>query len=185
MADLPDTPPSGKTWTIFDLWAKYEDITMHFNDLLMRLRTQALAGVAALSTLVGIFTKTDPSSVHISWEIASAVFVGLSIFWVAIWIVDFWYYNPLLVGAVAALLKLEELSTNPPATIKIDLSTLIEESVKTGFPNTFTWRQRIRLRFGVIAFYFLVFVALLGGLGFSVYKELGTWSAPIEALCCV
>jgi hypothetical protein len=37
------------------LWEKYEDIAMHFNDLLIRLRTQSLAGVAALSALVGIF----------------------------------------------------------------------------------------------------------------------------------
>src|ERR1019366_10562259 len=91
-----------KQWTVHDLWAKYEDIAMHFNDLLIRLRTQALAAVAALSTLVGIFTKTDPNSVHVSWEIATAVFLGLSIFWIAIWIIDFCYYNRLLIGAVAA-----------------------------------------------------------------------------------
>jgi hypothetical protein len=38
-------------WPIQKLWEKYEDITMHFNDLIIKLRTQALAGVAALSTL--------------------------------------------------------------------------------------------------------------------------------------
>jgi hypothetical protein len=27
-------PLDVKAWTIHDLWAKYEDITMHFNDLL-------------------------------------------------------------------------------------------------------------------------------------------------------
>jgi len=36
-----------------ELWEKYEDIAMHFNDLIIKLRTQALAGVVALSTLVG------------------------------------------------------------------------------------------------------------------------------------
>jgi hypothetical protein len=61
-------PLDAKAWTIHDLWAKYEDITMHFNDLLIRLRTQALAGVAALSTLVGIFTRTDKDGIHISWQ---------------------------------------------------------------------------------------------------------------------
>jgi hypothetical protein len=44
-------------WPVFEVWKKYEEITMHFNDLLMRLRTQALAAVAALATIVGIFSK--------------------------------------------------------------------------------------------------------------------------------
>jgi hypothetical protein len=35
---------------IRELWEKYEEITMHFNDLIIRLRTQALAGVAAVCT---------------------------------------------------------------------------------------------------------------------------------------
>jgi hypothetical protein len=92
------------------LWEKYEDIAMHFNDLIIRLRTQALAGVAALSTLVGIFAKTDLGSFSYTWEIAGFVFSGLSLFWIAIWVLDFGYYNRLLMGAVAALLELEKLS---------------------------------------------------------------------------
>ena len=31
---------------VLDQWYKYEQIAMHFNDLLMRFRTQALAGLA-------------------------------------------------------------------------------------------------------------------------------------------
>jgi hypothetical protein len=69
-----------KQWSVHDLWAKYEDIAMHFNDLLIRLRTQALAAVAALITLVGIFTKTEPENIHLSWEIATAVLIGLAYF---------------------------------------------------------------------------------------------------------
>jgi hypothetical protein len=45
-------------------------------------------GASAISTVVGIFTKTDPNSVHISWEIVTAVFAGLLIFWLAIWTID-------------------------------------------------------------------------------------------------
>lgn len=36
---------------VFEVWTKYEDIAMHFNDLLIKLRTQALGGVAAISAL--------------------------------------------------------------------------------------------------------------------------------------
>jgi hypothetical protein len=79
-------------WPLKDVWEKYEDIAMHFNDLLIRLRTQALAAVAAISTLVTIFGKTgaDPK---LSWELAALIFSLLAVFWIAIWIIDFCYYN--------------------------------------------------------------------------------------------
>jgi hypothetical protein len=46
-------------WPLKEVWKDYEEIAMHFNDLLIKLRTQALGGVAALSALVGIFGKTE------------------------------------------------------------------------------------------------------------------------------
>jgi hypothetical protein len=52
-----DTDDEG--WPIFDVWKKYEQIAMHFNDLLIRIRTQALAGVAALSAFTGLFAKAE------------------------------------------------------------------------------------------------------------------------------
>jgi len=66
---------SGDGWAIKELWEKYEEIAMHFNDLLIRLRTQALGGVAALSTLVGLFAKTS-ASVNTSWKIAAVFFLS-------------------------------------------------------------------------------------------------------------
>jgi hypothetical protein len=38
-------------WPICELWDKYEQIAMHFNDLLIRLRTQALATTGCFSEL--------------------------------------------------------------------------------------------------------------------------------------
>jgi hypothetical protein len=103
--DARNTPagrvkPEG--WPLKDVWEKYEDIAMHFNDLLIRLRTQALAAVAAISTLVTIFGKTgaDPK---LSWELAALVFSLLAVFWIAILVIDFCYNNRLLIGAVAAI----------------------------------------------------------------------------------
>jgi hypothetical protein len=66
------------------LWAKYEDITMHFNDLLMRLRSQSLAGIAAVSTLVGLFTKEGAADVQLGWMQATGIFIAMAAFWVAI-----------------------------------------------------------------------------------------------------
>ena len=81
---VPDFPVETVNYTlnIQILWEKYEDIAMHFNDLLMRLRTQALAGIAAISTLVGIFTKAGTPEFQSDWLIAMYIFVAVSTFYI-------------------------------------------------------------------------------------------------------
>jgi hypothetical protein len=164
-------PLEVKAWTIHDLWAKYEDIAMHFNDLLIRLRTQALAAVAALSTLVGIFTKTDPNSVHISWEVATGVFGLLTVFWIAIWAIDRCYYNRLLIGAVIALRDIEAESKKTYPNVAINLSTRIEEYVAHPFSDARPWRERFQAKLGVRAFYLIVLIALIAGMVFCYWQE--------------
>ena len=95
---------------IFQLWDKYESVAMHFNDLILKIRIQALGAVAAISTIAGILNKIGNDNQSFNWTISSGVFLFLIIFWVAIWIIDFRYYNRLLIGAVTAILELEELS---------------------------------------------------------------------------
>jgi hypothetical protein len=107
--DEKSAGPTNDGWPIYELWKKYEDIAMHFNDLLITLRTRALAAVAALATIIGIFAK-ESGQPHTSWEMVSFAFAFLLLFWIAIWVIDFKYYNRLLIGAIAAILKLEELS---------------------------------------------------------------------------
>jgi hypothetical protein len=150
-------------WPILKLWEKYEDITMHFNDLIIKLRTSALAGVAALSTLVGVFAKSDPGHFGITWEIAFCVFLALAAFWVAIWILDFSYYNKLLIGAVAALIELEKISATQKRISQIKLSILVEQSVSSNVPIDLTLRQRWNILWGRWAFYLIVLFALFAG----------------------
>src|SRR5581483_7463808 len=108
-----------------ELWSRYEEITMHFNELLMRLRLQSLAGIAAVSTLVGLFSKEGIADVRVSWLVATGIFLALALFWVAIWCLDFLYYNRLLGGAVAGLLQLEDQIKSGTVT-NIQMSTTIE-----------------------------------------------------------
>jgi hypothetical protein len=150
-------------WLIKDLWEKYEEIAMHFNDLLIRLRTPALAGVAAISTLVSIFARSG-SDLRMSWEVAVGVFLFLCLFWIAIWIIDFRYYNRLLIGAVAALIALENASKSRSRVRHIDMSTRVENAVAA---RGEMWRS-IKSGLGRWAFYVIVFVALIGGLCFSI-----------------
>ena len=142
---------------------------MHFNDLLIKLRTQALGAVAAISTLLSIFSKSGTDN-EISWELAIAVFFFLCIFWIAIWILDFYYYNRLLVGAVEAILNIEAISKDKLYIRHIDISTKIELAVagkSASFDKKMCEQYRI-LSFGRRAFYIIVVIALAIGFGVSI-----------------
>lgn len=166
-------------WPIRELWEKYEEVTMHFNDLIIRLRTQALAGVAALSALVGIFAKADLGAFGYTWEIAGCVFLGLVLFWIAIWVLDFAYYNQLLIGSVAALLELERESATSATISQIRLSTLVENAVASRAKFDLTTMQKFRIIAPRWTFYGLVFVALVAGAGVSFYEHFHTPWHPV------
>jgi len=126
-----------------DLWYKYESIAMHFNDLLMKLRMQALAGLAAVVTIFCLYS--DKIAADFREKAGFAVGIVLSLAWIAIWAVDFYYYQKLLVGAVDAIVEIEKATQGA-----VNLSTRIEQK----FPS---WCPRI----GPWVFYSLVFVALV------------------------
>jgi hypothetical protein len=144
------------------LWAKYQDVVMHFNDLLMRLRSQGLAGIAAVSTLVGIFTREGNSDVSTEWLVATFIFLALALFWIAIWCLDLLYYNRMLMGAVAALIDLEKKSKGLNLD-GIDMSTTIAEGFGTKI-------KYVSIR-GVVAFYGIVLFAIVCGVLFSWFMH--------------
>jgi hypothetical protein len=148
------------------LWEKYEDIAMHFNDLLMRLRSQSIAGIAALSTVVGVLTKGDVTDERVSWLVAAMIFVAMALIWVAIWCIDFLYYNVLLTGAVSALQQLEE-ETQRGGPKSINMSTLIEAQFRKP-PNISSFS-------GVLLFYGIVLTLLVSGAMFCLVMH---WRDP-------
>jgi hypothetical protein len=97
-----------------------------------------MAAHPSLAAVVAISTVADPNSVHISWEIATAVFAGLLIFWLAIWTIDRFYYNRLLIGAVIAL---REIEIHP--SLVITMSTTIEKFVANPKDDR-PFRDRVR-----------------------------------------
>jgi hypothetical protein len=151
---------------IFEVWKTYEEVAMHFNDLLLKLRIQALAGVAALAVLAGIFSNVRTFNFQGTWIIAAACFFGLILIWSAIWALDQLYYNRLLLGSVAAIPRIEELSKTQTHVTELDLSTHIEEAVSGQ-----ALRPVPQLR-GVTAFYVIVFVTLFVGFGVTTYSAL-------------
>jgi hypothetical protein len=145
------------------LWKEYEGVAMHFNDLLIKLRTQSLAGIAAVSALVGIFSKDGGPDLHLDWVVAEAIFAAMLAFWLAIWCLDMLYYNRLLSGAVKAIIALESRTTTSEApTEEINLSTMIEAEFKAP-----VWSLKNPRFGGVVAFYAIVFGVLIAGFIFA------------------
>jgi hypothetical protein len=125
-----------------------------------------------------VFAKSDPGHFGYTWEIASCVFLALAAFWIAIWILDFSYYNKLLIGAVAALIELEKISATQKRISQIKLSTLVEQSVSSNVPFELTRRQRWNILWGRWSFYLIVLFALMAGAAFS-YNEHLTAMRPV------
>jgi hypothetical protein len=158
-------------------------VAKHLNDLLIRLRTQALGGVAAISAFATIITKGDliPS---LRWELLIGVLLLLVFFWVAVWILDALYYNRLLYGAVTAILEIEQASQKGEPVSGLRLSTRIEQAVAKGRASAGERQDRpttgctaIRGGVPVHTFYALVLAALLVGL---VLSSLAFRSLPIK-----
>lgn len=57
----PPVSPAPLDPLVLDLWKKYEDVAMHFNDLIMRWRLQAIGGLAGLVTVAGFIVGDAPS----------------------------------------------------------------------------------------------------------------------------
>jgi hypothetical protein len=152
----------------FEAWKQYQSVAMHFNDLLMRLRLQSLAAVGGLTAVAAVVVKAgvDPAT---QWEALASAFSFLGLFWIAIWILDFCYYNRLLVGAVDALIQLEREIQSGAVTHSLLLSTRIEAIVAEGKQpdNGKLGREHARWWF-----YAIVFAALMTGLGISIVKAI-------------
>lgn len=153
---------------LFSVWKEYEGVAMHFNDLLIRLRTQALGGVAALAALAAVMVRGDLAP-KLRWAVLVCAFILLVLFWVAVWILDMRYYNRLLHGAVKALLEVEELSRQKLPIPGLVLSTRIEETAERGIARSIEGRPSFgAARLPLWWFYGSVCLGLLIGLVMSI-----------------
>jgi hypothetical protein len=74
----PNPPASGIP--LFETWKEYQRIAMHFNDLLMRLRSQSLAAVGGLASVAGYAFKGDSGATITNWHALFAAFSALCVF---------------------------------------------------------------------------------------------------------
>lgn len=145
-----------------DLWKKYEDVAMHFNDLIMRWRLHAMGGLAGLVTVAG-FVVGDAATLAARYR-AMLILTGVLTFaWVAVALIDLLYYRKLLEGAVRALLQLEEKYQRGGA---ITFSTQVDHSASRG-AKLAPW-----------LFYGFGLVPLLLIIGWAIYQLMGLPPGP-------
>ncbi len=107
----------------FELWKEYEKIAMHFNSLLIQLRMRALGGVAIIIALISFNARSNTSMI-IQLKVYGFSFLILSVIWLAIFLLDFFYYNKLLLGAINSIVNLEGMKE---PDIKIKFSTDVKD----------------------------------------------------------
>jgi hypothetical protein len=153
---------------LLEAWAEHEKIAMHFNELILRVRTQALGALAAVVTVGGILLRAFSPAHHIPWGLITSVMAVLLGLWAAIWVLDFGYYNRLLTGAVDSLLALED-AINTGTKVQFNMSHTIEDSVY-GRPRT---HRREGTIWGPCLFYVIVSAVLVFGVAYSGAKFVG------------
>ncbi|MFY0644227.1 MAG: hypothetical protein JXR19_07155 [Bacteroidia bacterium] len=152
--------------THFELWKSYEDVAMHFNELLIRLRVQALAALATISSIILVISEFKDVSQSTIFYLM--IFLGAA--WVSIWILDMRYYNRLLEGAVHALLDIEKVNFEDynKKILAINLSTSIENSFGNKHKHERTkWFMDSRNWFYLVFLVAILFIA--ANIGYKVF----------------
>jgi hypothetical protein len=147
----------GEQFNALEVWKEYEEIAKHFNDLISRLRFQALAGVAGLSASIGLLADRLAGEGQTREDIAWVAFGVLTVLWFALFVLDFLYYNRLLLGAVAEIMEVERESQHATTISQLRLSTTVRDIVEAPLKD-WTWRKTLR---GPLAFYGIVFLLLV------------------------
>jgi hypothetical protein len=129
-------------------WAKAEDVAIHFNEMIMNFRLKAVGAVTLAAGLVGsvLLGKGEPPPSINLYTFALGIWF-IAIVWVAIMLIDLFYYHRLLLGAVDEVLRIEESSGG-----RLRLSTQIKKRAEEGFGDSFARG----------AFYLLPLVAMIG-----------------------
>jgi hypothetical protein len=115
-----------ETISVLDQWYRYEEIAMHFNNLIMQYRLQLLGGVGLIGTIASYLIGGKMELGKQQHWVAAVFSGGLAVLLAALASLDVFYYTKLLEGAVQALLEFER--QHP----QIQMSTRIEQIVGWG-----------------------------------------------------
>lgn len=114
--------------TTIDLWFHYEQVAMHFNEMIIQYRLQLMGGISAIGTIAGYLVGQKVESPYRRHMLRAYISLGILVIIIAAAILDVYYYNELLRGAVDAILEIESKHD------ELSLST----NIKARFPNSAT-----------------------------------------------
>lgn len=114
------------------LWFHYEEVAMHFNQLIIQYRLQLVGGAGVIGALASYLVQQKVSNRLKRYELHVVVSLVLFLVVSAAASLDIFYYNKLLQGAVDALMEYEKRHPD------YYMSTKIEASV-TGRGMTAIW----------------------------------------------
>jgi len=134
---------------------------MHFNDMIMRMRTTAISVFLALISASAIslqYNMTLTICQHVFHASIFIVIMGIVLF-VSIYIIDVKYYNQMLIGAVNKTYKMDE--TFKLYTIKqssfLGQATLIKDAI--GLPGAS--KCYIRIFYLIPIFFSILFIIVI------------------------
>lgn len=133
-----------------DIWKEYESIAMHFNDLCIQLRMKALGGVAIIIALITYAGKSEIELLE-QFKVYGLSFGVLAIVWLAIFFIDYFYYNKLLLGAINSTVHFEASSTS---NTDIKFSSEVKEYVENN-------KVQFKNLWPILFFYISVFSLLV------------------------
>jgi len=116
-------------------WKTIIETQMHFNDLIMRLRSIA---ITALTTLVGIALAVIKFA-KLADGAAVVVFFVPWLLWLVVFVLDYFYYHRLLMGSVIASFKFDECRELQ----ELGLFGMSSTITKTVTPPSSRWMIRI------------------------------------------
>ena len=93
-----------------EVWKKIVDVQQHFNDLEMKVRNFGLLIVSAFISAIGVSLKSQYEAEVVGYNIPVASFLALGSFivWMLVFLVDVYWYHPLLKGAVLKGIEMEK-----------------------------------------------------------------------------
>jgi|GEM_PF-5769800 len=104
---------------VLQLWFHYEEVAMHFNQMIIQYRLQVMAGTGIVGTVGSYIVGSKSKEPETLYALRAFFSCGLLVLFISAAAIDLLYYNELLLGAVDALIELE--SRHP----EINLSTAI------------------------------------------------------------
>jgi len=91
-----------------DKWIAFEQITMHFNNMLMTLRTGGIAAIFTIFAASGITLRFVGSNGETNYFALSCITLGLLYVWILVWLLDHGYYNRLLSASIEVIKDFEK-----------------------------------------------------------------------------